>query len=59
MRFGFVELPDDAQALQAAAGVGERGKVVLEAVDEVDQLVLEMLAHGGFEQHLLAAFLHL
>ena len=33
------------------------GRACLQAVDEVDQLVLEMLAHGGFVQHLLAAFL--
>ena len=33
------------------------GRSCLEAVDEVDQLVLEMLAHGGLEQQPLAAFL--
>ena len=32
---------------------------MLQAVDEVDQLVLEMLAHGCLEQQLLAASLRL
>ena len=59
LRFGFIELPDHAQALQAAAAVGQRAVAMLQAVDEVDQLILEMLAHRRLEQQLLAAFLRL
>ena len=44
---GFVEPPDDAEALQAGCTVGQRRLAAVDAVEDVGHLVLGVLAGAG------------
>ena len=51
LRFGGIELPDHAQALQAAQTVGQRALTGFQTFDKVNQFAVDMFARIGREEH--------